>query len=535
MSTMANLKSQNELDVYGIKNPKSVSWNLTVQQLIETAVKRGEGKLTSTGALACYTGKHTGRSPKDRFVVEDERTKNSVDWGNVNQPMTAEHFNRLLADQQKYLEGKDLFVLDAVAGAAKEFEISVRTINEEAWANLFCHQLFRRVNPQTASSTPDFTIIHTPHFSANPEYHGTRSETFIVVNFTRGLILIGGTRYAGEMKKSIFSVLNYLYPQQGVLPMHCSANISKSDATHTALFFGLSGTGKTTLSADPKRNLIGDDEHGWSDQGVFNFEGGCYAKCINLTKENEPEIWNAIREGAILENVILNDKGEPDFTDVTLTENTRAAYALDAIVGAIPEGTGPIPKDIVFLTCDAFGIMPPISKLTPQQAMYHFLSGYTAKVAGTEKGLSSEPTATFSACFGAPFLPLKPTTYADLLGKKMEQHQANCWLINTGWIGGGAGVGNRIKLAYTRRMIDAALNRELDNVEYTTDPIFGLATPKAIEGVPAEVLSQRTMWKDPLAYDKGAQDLAIRFVENFKKFEAHAPELRLVGPAVGVS
>ncbi len=532
MSVMANLKNHG-LESLGIKNPKSVSWNLSVSELISTALSRGEAKRATNGALLCYTGKHTGRSPKDRFIVEDETTRSTVDWGTVNQPMTPEHFERLRSDQLQYLEGKELFASDAYVGADRRHQVTVRAVNETAWANLFCRQLFRRYAATEAiPATAQFTIIHTPGFLAEPARHGTRTDTFIVVNFSQGLVLIGGTEYAGEQKKSIFSILNYLYPLQSIFPMHCSANISDTAPHTSSLFFGLSGTGKTTLSADPNRRLIGDDEHGWSDDGIFNFEGGCYAKCINLTKESEPQIWSALREGTVLENVAADANGNPDFADSSRTENTRAAYPLDFIEGAVPEGTGPHPKDIVFLTCDAFAVMPPIARLSSEQAMYHFLSGYTAKVAGTEKGLGSEPSATFSSCFGAPFLPLKPTTYATLLGKKIEQFKSNCWLINTGWSGGGVGVGSRMKLSYTRRMIDAALKGELNNVEYATDPVFGFKVPTKIEGVPAEVLNPRATWKNPVDYDAKASHLAKLFVDNFKKFEAHAPYLLAFGPKV---
>ena len=514
-----------------LSNPGTTHWNLTTEELIDVAVNNGEGTLTSTGALACYTGQHTGRSPKDKFVVRDETTESNVDWGPVNQPMTTEHFNALYRDQIDHLAGKELFIGDSYVGAELARSVSVRTINETAWANLFARQLFRRYNDAAAvPAEPDFTIVHTPNFSANPEVHGTNSETFIVVNFSRGLVLIGGTKYAGEMKKSIFSILNYLYPLDGVMAMHCSANVGKENPDHAALFFGLSGTGKTTLSADSSRQLIGDDEHGWSDSGIFNFEGGCYAKCINLSEEKEPEIWNAIRRGAILENVTLNDDQSADYDDTRHTENTRAAYPVDFIEGHVPAGTGPHPQDIVFLTCDAFGVMPPISKLTTEQAMYHFLSGYTAKVAGTERGMGNSPEATFSTCFGSPFLPLKPTVYAELLGKKVNQHGSHCWLVNTGWIGGGVDTGNRIKLAYTRRMVEAALNRELDNATFESVAFFGLEVPTAIEGVPSEVLIPRNMWENADEYDRIANELAAKFVANFKQFESYAPELVTAGP-----
>lgn len=524
-------------DLQHVVGNGKIFWNLSASELIDHAVKNKDGSLTHNGALTCFTGKHTGRSPKDKFTVKDHNTDKNVDWGAVNQALTPAHFEALRKDQQKYLQGKNLYVVDAYAGAEQRYRTQLRCINEDAWSNLFAKQLFIRPQSTTElkSFTPSFLIIHTPGFLANPSKHGTNTETFIVVNFTEKIILIGGTKYAGEMKKSIFSVLNYLLPLQGVLSMHCSANISKKDSSHVALFFGLSGTGKTTLSADPERLLIGDDEHGWSEQGVFNFEGGCYAKCVNLSKEREPQIWNAIREGAILENVIVDPKtGTPDFNDVKITENTRAAYPLEHIEGAVPSGMGPHPKDIVFLTCDAFGVMPPIAKLSTSQAMYHFLSGYTAKVAGTEQGMGSTPQTTFSACFGSPFLPLKPTAYADLLGKKMNQHKVNCWLINTGWSGGGVGVGSRIKLDYTRRMVRAALDGELRDVKFIKDPIFGLAVPEHITGLPDDVLNPRSSWKDKKAYDDSSRTLAGKFVENFKRFLPHAPSLESSGPVLSL-
>lgn len=520
------------LEMHGITKPGKINWNLDAKELLETALANKEGVLTNTGALSCETGEHTGRSPKDKFVVRDATTEAHIDWGTVNQSMTPENFAALRADQLRHLEGKELFVRDAFGGADKEYRLPIRVINETAWANLFCRHLF--VRPTAAELTnhiPQFTIIHTPSFSADPKKHGTNCGTFIAVNFTEGLILIGGTNYAGEMKKSIFTILNYLYPFKGIFPMHCSANVGSGS---TALFFGLSGTGKTTLSADPNRRLIGDDEHGWGDRGVFNFEGGCYAKCINLTKENEPQIFNAIRDSAILENVVIDAKtGAPDYFNVTKTENTRAAYPVEYIDNAILEGTGPQPTNIIFLTCDAFGVMPPISKLTPEQAMYHFLSGYTAKVAGTEKGMGNTPTTTFSACFGAPFLPLAPTKYAEMLGASMKKHSVNCWLVNTGWVGGGVGVGNRIKLTYTRRMVQAALDGELKNTTFRTDAVFGLAIPESIKDVPAEVLDPKLSWKDGAAYDASAKDLAGRFKKNFEKFKAKLPQLESAGPIVG--
>ncbi len=524
--------AEERLTSHGITSPGRVYWNLETPELIRIALEAREGVLTKSGALVCNTGEHTGRSPSDKFIVEDRITKSQVWWGSVNQPMSEAHFAALRRDQLAYLQGKTLFARDAFGGADRKYRLPITVINEQAWANLFCKQLFiRPTAAELKDFQPKFTIIHTPHFKANPAVHGTKSETFIVLHFTENLALIGGTSYAGEMKKSIFSLLNYLYPLQGVLSMHCSANVSKRDAADTALFFGLSGTGKTTLSADPGRRLIGDDEHGWTDRGIFNFEGGCYAKCIKLSKEREPQIWNAIRDGAVLENVVLDPKtGEPNFDDASITENTRAAYPLDYIEDAVIEGTGAHPRTIIFLTCDAFGVMPPISRLTTDQAMYHFLSGYTAKVAGTEKGMGNTPKATFSACFGSPFLPLNPTVYADLLGKKMNQHEVQCWLVNTGWIGGGVGVGERIALPLTRRLVTAALSGELNRGEFRTEPFFNLAVPTSVEGVPNEILMPRTKWKNPADYDSMAKSLASQFVENFKKFESHASALVKAGP-----
>ncbi len=522
------------LSTQGIKETGELHINLSTRELIAQALDRNEAELSSTGALSATTGAHTGRSPNDKFTVEDAKTKNNVDWGSVNCALSPENFEKLKNDQADYLKGKELFVRDAFAGADKDHQIGVRVINEEAWANLFCKNLFLRPEAEELKSfSPDFTIVHTPFFEADPSIHGTKTKTFIVANFTEGLILIGGTRYAGEMKKSIFAVLNFLYPLKGVLSMHCSANIAKEGDENGALFFGLSGTGKTTLSASGKRRLIGDDEHGWSDNGIFNFEGGCYAKCIDLTEEKEPEIWNAIKEGAILENVVLEgDKKVANYSNTSLTENTRAAYPLEHIDGFVKAGTASHPKNIIFLTCDAFGVMPPISRLTPEQAMYHFLSGYTAKVAGTEAGMGNSPQATFSACFGSPFLPLKPSVYAELLGEKMRQHKTNCWLVNTGWVGGAYGTGNRIKLSLTRAMVNAAITGKLDSASFSEDSIFGLAIPDTIEGIPENVLQPQASWEDKDAYVEAAKDLASRFRSNFEKFAKDSPELVKAGPKV---
>lgn len=519
MKTTSSTKSIHGIDIHGISTSGKINWNLSTAELSTLALARKEGVVTKSQALSCRTGSHTGRSTKDKFIVQDNTTKNLVDWGNVNQPISSEHFAALRKDQLDYLKDKELFVRDAFGGKDPQYRIPVRVINESAWANLFCkHLLVRPTENELANHLPQFTIIHTPGFKATPEKHGTRSETFIITNFSEGLILIGGTEYAGEMKKSIFGILNFLYPLQGIMPMHCSANVS-TDMKNSALFFGLSGTGKTTLSADPHRLLIGDDEHGWTDEGIFNFEGGCYAKCIDLSQEKEPQIWDAIRDGAILENVVVDKDGIANYADVSLTENTRAAYPIEHIEAAVESGCAGHPQNIIFLTCDAFGVMPPVSKLTAEQAMYHFLNGYTAKVAGTEQGMGNTPQATFSSCFGAPFLPLPPTTYAELLGKKMRKHNAHCWLVNTGWIGGAYGTGNRIKLSYTRQIINEILAGNLENTTFVTDSAFGLMIPTAVNEVPSEILNPRTAWSDAAAYDKQAAVLVDLFTNNFKKFE----------------
>ncbi|MGH9531177.1 MAG: phosphoenolpyruvate carboxykinase (ATP), partial [Terriglobales bacterium] len=445
---MAAITEVNPLD--GLLRREHVHWNLHAGPLAEHALRRGEGRLASNGALVAETGSRTGRSPKDKFTIKDEVTTQRVAWGAVNQPFEPAKFDVLLDRVVEYLSDRELFVQDLNAGADPKYRLPIRVVNELAWHNLFVRQLFVRPSAEELKShAPEFTVIGAPGFQAVPKRDGTNSDAFILVNFKRGLVLIGGTRYAGEMKKSIFGVMNFILPGRSVFPMHCSANVGKDGVT--ALFFGLSGTGKTTLSADPERRLIGDDEHGWSQTGIFNFEGGCYAKCIRLSRRNEPQIWGALRFGSVLENVVLHPQTrEPDYNDESITENTRAAYPVDFIEGAVIPGIGGHPKHIVFLTADAFGVLPPISRLTPDQAMYHFLSGYTAKVAGTEAGVGSEPQATFSTCFGSPFLPLAPKVYAEMLGARMREHQAQCWLVNTGWFGGVFGVGKRMNLPYTR-------------------------------------------------------------------------------------
>lgn len=520
------------LDTHGLNPTGHVHWNLSPALLYEHAIRRGEGELVHGGAFNAVTAPHTGRSPNDKFTVEEDLTRDSIDWGKVNKAISEEHFDLIRADVVDFLDGQDeLFVRDARAGAHPSFGINVRVVNHNAWHNLFCYNMFLRPSAEElADFTPGFTILHAPGFKADPARHGTRSETFVVANFKRREVLIGGTNYAGEMKKSIFSVLNYMLPDRGVLPMHCSANVG--DDGVSALFFGLSGTGKTTLSADPERGLIGDDEHGWGSDGIFNFEGGCYAKTINLTREGEPEIYDCTgRFGTILENLVLDDDSrEIDFFDSSITENTRASYPIHYIPNAILPSRAGHPHTVIFLTADAFGVLPPISKLTPEQAMYHFISGYTAKVAGTERGVT-EPQATFSACFGSPFLPRHPGEYAKMLGERLREHGADVWLVNTGWTGGPHGVGSRMSLKHTRRMVSAALAGELKDTETVTDPVFGLAVPTTINGVPSEVLQPRMTWSDGEAYDAQAQELAEMFRANFEQFEAGvSDEVKAAGP-----
>ena len=508
---------------------KKMHENLSVPSLVEKVILRGEGKITSTGAVLVETGKYTGRSPKDRFIVQDEISNQHVHWGSINQPISEETFERLLDKVVNFLLEKDeVFSFKGFAGADENYNLPIRVINEYAWHNLFAHQLFiRPTKEQLQSFKEEFTVISAPSFKANPEVDGTKTETFIIISLKKKIVLIGGTEYAGEIKKSIFSVMNYLLPLQNVLSMHCSANVGEDG--DVALFFGLSGTGKTTLSADPYRKLIGDDEHGWSEAGVFNIEGGCYAKTVDLTREQEPQIYDAIRFGAILENVIIDEEtGEPDYTDVSLTENTRAAYPLHNIDNIVVPSVAGHPKTIIFLTADASGILPPISKLTKEQAMYHFLSGFTSKLAGTERGVT-EPEPTFSTCFGAPFLPLDPSVYAEMLGEKIEEFDANVFLVNTGWTGGPYGVGSRIKLAYTRAMIHAAIKGELNDVETRVDEFFGLHVPVEIKGVPKEILTPKETWEDKEAYEKEAKKLAQAFHENFAQFNVSAA-IKKAGP-----
>jgi len=504
--------------------------NLHSGILVEHAVRRGEGLLADNGAIVAYTGKYTGRSVKDKFTIKDPITAELVNWGDHNQPFSPEKFDALFDRVVASLRGKELFVQELYAGADPKYRLPIRVINEYAWHNLFVRALFVRPSEEELKThRPEFTIVSAPEFQGDAQRDGLHSEAFILVSFTRKVILIGGTKYAGEMKKSIFGIMNFLLPQRNVFPMHCSANVGKN--AETALFFGLSGTGKTTLSADPERLLIGDDEHGWSPTGIFNFEGGCYAKCIKLSKENEPQIWNAIRFGSVLENVTLDpDTHVPDYNDDSRTENTRCAYPVDYIEGAVIPGIGGHPKNIIFLTADAFGVLPPISRLNTDQAMYHFLSGYTAKLAGTERGVK-EPQPSFSTCFGAPFMPLRPKVYAEMLGRRMQEHGSQCWLVNTGWFGGPYGVGSRMKLPYTRAMVNAAIEGKLNDVEFETDPAFGLTVPKSVPGVPSEFLHARDAWKDAAAYDKAAADLAARFAKNFEKFDVPA-NVRAAGPGL---
>jgi phosphoenolpyruvate carboxykinase (ATP) len=511
--------------------------NTPVPQLVAMALRRGEAQLAANGALVAVTGPRTGRSPRDKFTVDDPLTHAPVAWGKVNQPFPPERFAALLDRVLDHLASRALFVQDLDAGADPAYRLPIRVIAEYAWHALFVRQLFVRPQAeQLAHHEPQFTVLAAPEFEALPERDGTRTGAFILADFTRRIVLIGGTKYAGEMKKSIFGVMNFLLPQRPadpVLPMHCSANVGADGSS--ALFFGLSGTGKTTLSADPARRLIGDDEHGWSPAGVFNFEGGCYAKCVDLSEEKEPQIYRAIRFGSVLENVILDPvTGIPDYKDIHLTENTRAAYPIEFIENALIPGVGPHPRNVLFLAADAFGVLPPIARLTPEQAMYHFLSGYTAKLAGTEAGMGSDPVPEFSACFGAPFLPLAPHVYAEMLGARLKQHQAACWLVNTGWSGGKFGVGSRMSLKHTRALVNAALDGKLDPsapnpVEFTTEPVFGLHIPVSCPGVPPEILNPRNVWPDKAEYDKTAADLAARFQSNFHQFDA-PEEIRAAGP-----
>jgi phosphoenolpyruvate carboxykinase (ATP) len=528
------LKSGYGLENHGITRPGNIYWNLSTPALYERAIRNREGEVVHLGPLAVRTGSYTGRSPNDKFVVNDPEVAQDVWWGQVNKPFEPAAFDNLHRRMMAYFQHKDLYVQDCFAGADPNYRLPIRVITEFAWHSLFARTMFIQARPEElANHVPQFTVIDAPYFQATPEVDNTLSQAFILISFSRKMVLIGGTEYAGEIKKSIFSILNYLLPKQEVLSMHCSANYGK-DKDDAALFFGLSGTGKTTLSADPNRTLIGDDEHGWSDDGVFNFEGGCYAKVIRLSQEGEPEIYEKTRRfGTVLENVVIDQVTRRlDLDDDTYTENTRAAYSIQTISNADESGMAGHPKNVIFLTADAFGVLPPLAKLTPEQAMYHFISGYTAKVAGTEKGLT-EPTATFSACFGAPFLPLHPTVYASLLREKLKRHGADVWLINTGWSGGPYGVGKRMSLAVTRAIVTAVLNGDLKGAQTVADPVFGLHVPVSVPGVPADVLDPRSTWSDPAAYDAKALELAQKFKDNFKKYaDQAAPEVLAAGPKV---
>lgn len=504
-------------------------YNLSGPELVEAALTRNEAILTCSGALRATTGRYTGRSPKDKYIVQDSVSARTVEWGPVNQPLPETVFQRLYSRALHQIAQRGAFVFDGFAGADPKHRLPIRVVTELAWHNLFARQLFVRPDAEElALHEPAFTVVDLPSVTADPVLDGTRSETFVVISFAHRMVLIGGTEYAGEIKKSIFSVLNYLLPERRVLPMHCSANMS--DDGSVALFFGLSGTGKTTLSADPERRLIGDDEHGWSDEGVFNFEGGCYAKCIGLSPDLEPQIWRAIRFGTVLENVDVDTfSREEDYDSSRLTENTRAAYPIEFVPQAVIPGIGGHPKVILFLTADASGVLPPIAKLNPEQAMYHFLSGYTSKLAGTERGVTA-PESTFSTCFGAPFLPLPAMRYAQMLGERMQRHGTSVYLVNTGWTGGPYGTGSRIALAHTRTLVRAAIAGELEHAEYWTDPVFGLAVPKEVAGVPRAILNPRSTWPDPDAYDAAAQELARQFSDNFSRFRDVPVAVRAAGP-----
>jgi phosphoenolpyruvate carboxykinase (ATP) len=519
-----------DLRAHGLNCTGTVVANLAPPLLVELALARREGVLADNGALVTYTGTHTGRAARDKYVVREEESRDQVEWGAVNQPMEPEAFDDILVQAKTHLQGRDLFVFDGWAGADPAQRVTVRVIAEKAWHALFAHCLLLRPPAEERRSfQPQLTIFVAPELHLDPERDGTRSDTCVAASFGRGLVVIAGTHYAGEIKKSVFTYLNYLLPQRGIFPMHCAANVGP--AGDTALLFGLSGTGKTTLSADPQRRLIGDDEHGWSDEGVFNFEGGCYAKTIRLSRTGEPQIWNAVRFGSILENVVLDPHARrPDYDDEKITENTRAAYPLDFIPGSVPDGQGGHPRHILFLACDMFGVLPPLGRLTLEQALYHFLSGYTAKVAGTEAGVHA-PEATFSACFGAPFLPLFPARYAQMLHAKLTRHQAKVWLVNTGWTSGASGQGRRIHLAHTRRLVSAALGDELDNVPFRPDPVFGVLVPEECPDVPPALLQPRLTWPRPDEYDAAARRLAELFRKNFQKYVGQTTaEVRSAGP-----
>jgi len=524
--------ANNTLEQHGIQDPGTVHWNFSVAGLVEEAVRRGEGSLTNTGALNALTVPRTGRSPRDKWVVDAPAIHNEIWWGKVNVPMAEDVYLRLRAEALAHLRGRDLFVVDAYVGADPRYRMPVRIITEHAWHALFVKQLFRRI-PRTEldGHQPAWTVINACNFQPDQKKYGLNSNAAVVLDIPRKTVLVTGTKYAGEMKKGIFTVLNYTLPKQGVLSMHCSANVGKDG--DTALYFGLSGTGKTTLSADPNRGLIGDDEHGWSDQGIFNFEGGCYAKCIKLTEEREPLIWKAVRFGSVIENVVVDPATrKPDYFDDSITENTRCAYPLDFIDNAVPSGVGEHPKAVVFLAADAFGVLPPVARLNPAQAMYHFMAGYTAALAGTETNLGKDPVPTFSTCFGAPFLPLPPETYARMLAQKMNEHKVHCYLLNTGWIGNAFGEGPRIPLWINRHNVQQALDGTLDRAEYRLDPIFGFEIPKALPEMPHELLDPQRAAKDAAAYQRRARELAAKFVKNFEQYTGVSKEIVAAGPRV---
>lgn len=532
--TLSEVKTQMNDESYGLeslglRNLGHLYHNLPVPQLIEEALKRHEGVLAANGALCVETGKYTGRSPADKFIVDEPGLHEEVNWNKVNVPISQEKFDLLYKQILAYLQGRDLFIFDGYVGVDPQYRLGVRVINELASQNLFAHQMFLRPTPEELNThNRELTIIAIPGLQGDPEINGIHSEAFIVVSFAKRLVLIGGSRYAGEIKKSAFSFMNYLMTKRDVLPMHCSANMDKKG--NTALFFGLSGTGKTTLSADPTRHLIGDDEHGWSERGIFNFEGGCYAKTIRLSRTNEPQIWSAIRFGSMMENVILDPETRiPNYDDGRLTENTRVAYPVDYIPNCVIPGIGGHPRTVIFLTADAFGVLPPIAKLTNSQAIFHFMSGYTSKLAGTERGIT-EPQATFSACFGQPFLPLSPTLYGEMLFERLVKYDANVYLVNTGWTGGPYGVGTRIRIQDSRAMVAAALSGELEQVKFYHHPIFKILVPETVPGVDSSILNPQNTWSDSQAYEKQAKDLAKRFVENFKKFPNAPREVKDAAP-----
>ncbi len=535
MMELHDLIPDYQLDYLGLRNLGPVYWNVSTPGLYELAIRRFEGQIAHLGPLVVSMGQHTGRAAKDKYVVEEPETTQDIWWGKVNVKYPEERFHALHRRMAAYLRGKTLFVQDCYAGADHQFRQAVRVITEYAWHSLFARNMFIRMPRDRdiiKNFVPDFTVLHCPDFHADPDEDMTRSGTFVAIHLSRKLILIGGTAYAGEIKKSIFSTLNFLLPGQDVLSMHCSANVSKNDPEDVAIFFGLSGTGKTTLSADPSRLLIGDDEHGWSENGIFNFEGGCYAKVIHLSRESEPEIYECTRRfGTILENVAMNTSiRRIDLNDADLTENTRASYPITHLSNIVPSEMSGHPRNVIMLTADAFGVLPPIARLTQAQAMYHFISGYTAKVAGTEKGVT-EPVATFSACFGAPFMMRHPSVYAQLLASKIKKHDAECWLVNTGWTGGPYGIGSRMKIEHTRALLNAALSGTLKTVEMKTDPIFGFQIPAEVPGVPSEILTPRDTWSRPAEYDAQAEKLAALFHENFKQFRDHASDAVLAaGP-----